>query len=406
MKGQESIEAAPAASEPAKDGLTATISTKGDKATPDKDPDKKRVRFEDEPPALSTEENKAIKDFSKAFGLDEERIGKILKDSKTPEGIETVDKAYLIGKGEENKNFKESSFFKGLFPENDTKKEGGGPQVQGVLGGNDLDEALRRKLANGVEGKGGEGKGGDNKKLMLALGLLFIACVLLATGGAALPLIGGFLASSQGLFIAGAVGAGLVGAGLFIKDQIGQGNNNQGGMKMVEGPGPIPKFSQGAQGQAQGQAPEKAPALLPDLMQLMKEDLQPQIEKDLRGFKKELDNNPKFSNIGKNISDDTYSKPYEPTSTALFSGDLEKLSALQDDIKDKLSKVGAERPDELTKKLPQAEPKDIGEDSKSQSQVIEGLNLKMPNTRPDSSSQSWVERMSEARGPLSSVREV
>jgi hypothetical protein len=257
---------------------------------------------------------------------------------------------------------------------------------------------------------------------MFALGLLFIACIFLATGGAALPLIGGAIAASQGLFIAGAVGAGLYGAVLFAKDQIGQGNNNQGGMKMVEGPGAESQSKDDAnKGQAQGQAqaqekspaPEKAqaqaqgqeksPAPLPDLMELMKKDI-------LRGFKSELDNNPKFSNIGKNISDDTDSKPYEATLKSLYpidlsSDDLKKLSALPNDTKDKLSKVGAERPDEVTNKLPKAESENIERDSKSQSQAIQALNLEMPKTRSDPPSpKSWAQRMS-SRG-TSGAREV
>jgi hypothetical protein len=434
MKGQGETETAPAASEPAKDGLTGTISTKrGEGSQAERDSGKKKVGFTNEKPELSPEESKAIKDFSNAFGLKEDRMGKIFKDSKTPDGIKDVDNAYLIHKGEENPKFKESSFFKGLFSENDIKKGGGGPQVQGVLGGNDSDDERRRRSANIGEGKGGEGKGGNNK-LMLALGLLFIACIFLATGGAALPLIGGAIAASQGLFIAGAVGAGLVGAGLFIKDQIGQGNNKVG-VEMSEGPGLKLKSNQGTQGQAQGQekaqAPEKAPgqgqekaqapapaqgqekaqapaqaqrqekapASIPDLMELMKKDLKTQIENEkdiLRDFKNALDNNPKLRDANDRISNVANSLPYE--STLRSKEDLDKLSALPNDTKDKLSKVGEVKPGEVTKKLPQAEPENIRRDSKSQSQAIQALNLEMPKTRPDPSSQSWAQRMTEAKG--------
>ena len=407
-------------------------------------PQEKNVRFADTSPALSAEENKVIKDFSNTFALNENRMTQIFQDSKTPEGIKDIDKAYLVNEGGKNSNFKKSSFFKGLLPENDKKVENG-PASLAVNGNNFEEDQLKKKgglTSEGQEKGGGEEKKGDNKKLMLAMGFLFIACIFLATGGAALPIIGGFLASSQGLLIAGAVGAGLVGAGSFIKDQISQGNNNPGGMKMVEGvgaqgqgqtqenaPAPAPEKAQGqapaqekaqgqgqtpekAQGQApaqekaqgQGQTPEKAQAPAPDLMELMKQDLQAQRaqlvnEKDiLRGFKQELDSNPKLNNTAT-------SQDYKTESQKLSPDDLAKLSALPKDIKDKSSQVDKIEPDGIAKKSSQALSKDIG-DSKSENRTTEALNLednklesKILN-RPERPSGTWANRVvqSKSRG--------
>ncbi len=386
-------------------------------------PQEKKIRFADESPELSPKEKTLIKDFSTAFDLKEDRMTKIFQDSKTPKGIQEIDKAYLVNEGAKNEKFKESGFFKGLLPENDKNNK----SVNSKNQGDGLpEEDPRKKLNNRAEergdgNKGGEEKKGGNKKLMLALGLLFIACIFLATGGAALPIIGGFLASSQGLLIVGAVGAGLAGAGLFIKDQISQGNNNPGGMKMVEGAGaqgqgqaPAPEKAQGqgqAQENAQAPAPEKAPATAPDLMKLMKQDLQAQRtqldnEKDiLRGFKQELDSNVKLSNLVKDATskDVDFSNLYK-TSSNLPKTVIDKLSALPNDIKEKLSQVDKIEPDGIAKKSSQALSKDIGIDSKSEKRTLEDLNLEKPksdnkstNTNP-SSEASWASRMLAARG--------
>ena len=399
----------------------------------------KKVIFADTSPALSTEENKTINDFSKAFDLNEKRMEKIFQDSKTSKGIQEIDKAYLVDKGEKNERFKESSFFKGLLPENDKKVENG-PASLAVNGNNLEEDQLKKKgglTSEGQEKGGGEEKKGDNKKLMLAMGFLFIACIFLATGGAALPIIGGFLASSQGLLIAGAVGAGLVGAGSFIKDQISQGNNNPGGMKMVEGvgaqgqgqtqenaPAPAPEKAQGqgqtpekaqgqapaqekAQGQApaqeksqgqgqtpekaQAQAPEKAPA--PDLMELMRRDLEKQnFKEEMTKFSNDLIGKSKFKAIVDQVSSNEVSnKPHEK-SKVLDEAGVDKV-----------------KPDEITKKLAKNVSKDNGKDSESQSQLIKALNLETPKTnRLDPSSKSWVERTNKVEGSrgISGARDV
>jgi hypothetical protein len=86
-----------------------------------------------------------------------------------------------------------------------------------------------------------------------------------------------------------------------------------------------------------------------------------------------------------------------------------RLSALQDDIKDKLSQVDKVMPYEVTKKFSQVESENIGGDSKSEKRTIEALNLEKPQTnRPDPSSKTWVERMNKGADPrgTSGVREV